>query len=288
MLDAVYAGEGERIGALEYEAFLAGGDPAFAWSLPGDEWDAIALNYTSGTTGNPKGVVYHHRGAYLNAVSNILGGRCRTIRCTCGRCRCSTATAGAFPWTVAAMAGTNVCLRKVEAKAMFDAIRAHGVTHYCGAPIVHATLVNAPDELQAGHRAQGPGMVAGAAPPAALIEGMERMGFDLTHVYGLTEVYGPATVCPQQAGLGSPRHRRTRDANARQGVRYPLEEGVAVLDPADHAARARRRRDDRRDHVPRQHHDEGLPEERDGHAGGVRRRLVPFGRPGGACTPTAT
>jgi len=136
-----------------------------------------------------------------------------------------------FPWTVAAMAGTHVCLRKVEAKAVFDAIREHGVTHYCGAPIVHAALVNAPDTLKQGIAHKVHAMVAGAAPPAALIEGMERMGFELTHVYGLTEVYGPATVCPQQSGWERLDVGERAMLNARQGVRYPMEEGVAVLDP---------------------------------------------------------
>ena len=152
VLDPDYAGAGERLGALEYEAFLAGGDPAFAWQPPADEWDAIALNYTSGTTGNPKGVVYHHRGAYLNAVVNILVWAMPHHAVYLWTLPMFHCNGWCFPWTVAAMAGINVCLRKVEAKAVFDAIRAHGVTHYCGAPIVHATLINAPDELQAGHR----------------------------------------------------------------------------------------------------------------------------------------
>ena len=192
--DALFTGQAQRIGSSTYEAFLATGDPSFAWELPGDEWDAIALNYTSGTTGNPKGVVYHHRGAAINAISNILEWdmpKHPVYLWTLPMFHCN---GWCFPWTVAARAGVNVCLRKVEAQAMADAIREHGVTHYCGAPIVHGMLVNAPDALKNGLPRGVKAMVAGAAPPASLIEGMEKMGFDLTHVYGLTEVYGPATA----------------------------------------------------------------------------------------------
>jgi fatty-acyl-CoA synthase len=231
VLDPVYTGPGERLVARDYEGLLGEGDAAYAWSPPGDEWDAIALNYTSGTTGNPKGVVYHHRGAYQNAVSNILVWPLPHHPVYLWTLPMFHCNGWCFPWTVAAMAGTHVCLRKVEAKAVFDAIREHGVTHYCGAPIVHATLVNAPDELKRGIAHKVHAMVAGAAPPAALIEGMERMGFELTHVYGLTEVYGPATVCPQQTGWDQLDVGERAMLNARQGVRYPMEEGVAVLDP---------------------------------------------------------
>jgi fatty-acyl-CoA synthase len=231
VLDRLYEGPGERIGVTDYESFIAGGDPQFAWTPPADEWDAIALNYTSGTTGNPKGVVYHHRGAYTNAVSNILVWAMPHHPVYLWTLPMFHCNGWCFPWTVAAMAGTHVCLRKVEAKAVFDAIRAHGVTHYCGAPIVHATLVNAPAELKQGITHKVRAMVAGAAPPAALIEGMELMGFELTHVYGLTEVYGPATVCPPQEGWDKLDVGERAMLNARQGVRYTLEDGVAVLDP---------------------------------------------------------
>ncbi|WP_061166458.1 acyl-CoA synthetase [Caballeronia hypogeia] len=229
--DPQYTGAGERIGEIEYEAFLASGDPAYEWSPPSDEWNAICLNYTSGTTGNPKGVVYHHRGAYTNAVSNILEWdmpKHAVYLWTLPMFHCN---GWCFPWTVAARAGVNVCLRRVDAKSIFDLIRSEGVTHYCGAPIVQNLLVNAPDEMKAGIDQKVHAMVAGAAPPAAMIEGMERMGFELTHVYGLTEVYGPATVCPQQAEWSALDIGERARLNARQGVRYHLQDAVTVRDP---------------------------------------------------------
>jgi fatty-acyl-CoA synthase len=229
--DAVYTGPGEAIGSLPYEALLANGDPAFDWALPGDEWNAISLNYTSGTTGNPKGVVYHHRGAALNALSNILEWdlpKHAVYLWTLPMFHCN---GWCFPWTIAARAGVNVCLRKVEPKAIFDAIRAHGVTHYCGAPIVHAALVNAPGELKQGIDHPVKAMVAGAAPPASMIEGMEHMGFDLTHVYGLTEVYGPAAVCVKHEDWDALDVGERARLNARQGVNYHLQRGVTVMDP---------------------------------------------------------
>ncbi|MBE7941601.1 MULTISPECIES: acyl-CoA synthetase [Ramlibacter] len=229
--DEVWTGRHDRIGSLTYEELLAGGDPAFAWQMPGDEWDAIALNYTSGTTGNPKGVVYHHRGAAVNAISNILEwdmGKHPVYLWTLPMFHCN---GWCFPWTIAARAGVNVCLRKVEAQAMADAIREHGVTHYCGAPIVHGLLVNAPDAMKAGLPRGVKAMVAGAAPPASMIEGMERMGFDLTHVYGLTEVYGPATACAQHDEWNALDIGERARLNARQGVRYHLQRDAQVLDP---------------------------------------------------------
>ncbi|TAM38254.1 MAG: acyl-CoA synthetase [Burkholderiaceae bacterium] len=229
--DPVYTGTVHKIGSLDYEDFLAGGDPQFAWSLPADEWDAIALNYTSGTTGNPKGVVYHHRGAAINAISNILEWdmpKHAVYLWTLPMFHCN---GWCFPWTVAARAGVNVCLRRVEAQAIFDAIRNHGVTHYCGAPIVHGLLVNAPEAMKAGVPPGVKAMVAGAAPPASMIEGMEQMGFDLTHVYGLTEVYGPATVCAKHDAWNDLDIGERARLNARQGVRYHLQRDARVLDP---------------------------------------------------------
>jgi fatty-acyl-CoA synthase len=228
--DAEYAG-GKRLGQKTYEELLAEGDPAWAWRWPEDEWEAIALNYTSGTTGNPKGVVYHHRGAYLNAICNIVTWSMpqhSVYLWTLPMFHCNGWT---FPWSMAANAGTNVCLRKVDAAVIFELIKKHKVTHYCGAPIVHSTLINAPEELKKGITHKVRGMVAAAAPPAAMIEGMERMGFDITHVYGLTEVYGPATVCAKQEEWESLDVGERTRLNARQGVRYLMEEGLAVMDP---------------------------------------------------------
>ena len=229
--DSVYDGPGAAIGELSYEAFLATGAPDFAWPQPADEWDAIALNYTSGTTGNPKGVVYSHRGAYTNAVSNVLVWAMPHHPVYLWTLPMFHCNGWCFPWTVAAMAGTHVCLRRVEAAAVFNAIREHRVTHFCGAPIVHSMLINAPEELKRGIGHRVSSMVAAAAPPAAMIEGMDRLGFDLTHVYGLTEVYGPATVCARQPDWAALDVGARAMLNGRQGVRYTLQEGVAVLNP---------------------------------------------------------
>ncbi len=229
--DPEYQGPGRRLGECEYEAFLAGGDPEFAWEPPSDEWNAISLNYTSGTTGNPKGVVYHHRGAHLNAVGNILTWGMPQHAVYLWTLPMFHCNGWCFPWTMAANAGTSVCLRKVDAAAIFGLIKAHGVTHYCGAPIVHSTLINADPALREGIAHKVSAMVAGAAPPAAMIEGMERIGFDLTHVYGLTETYGPATVCAKHDEWRSLDIGRRAERNGRQGVRYLVEEGLTVLDP---------------------------------------------------------
>ncbi|VTU19621.1 Long-chain-fatty-acid--CoA ligase [Variovorax sp. RA8] len=228
--DPLFTGSTERVGDLTYENLLAEGDPNFGWTAPQDEWDAISLNYTSGTTGDPKGVVYSHRGAATNAISNVLEWdlpKHAVYLWTLPMFHCN---GWCFPWTIAARAGVNVCLRKVEAQAIVDAITNHSVTHFCGAPIVHSLLVNANDATKAKLPRGVKAMVAGAAPPASMIEGMERMGFDLTHVYGLTEVYGPATVCPKHDEWNELDIGERARLNARQGVRYHLQQGAMVMD----------------------------------------------------------
>ncbi len=228
--DAAYVG-GKLLGEFEYEHFVAQGDTHFEWHLPADEWDAIALNYTSGTTGNPKGVVYHHRGAYLNAVSNIVDWQLPHRPVYLWTLPMFHCNGWCFPWTIAAVAGTHVCLRKVDAETVFDLIRTHQVSHYCGAPIVHAMLINAPPEMKRGITQQVKCLVAGAAPPVAVIEGMEAMGFDLTHVYGLTEVYGPAAACARHDSWNQLSVEERAMNNGRQGVAYTLQEDMAVMNP---------------------------------------------------------
>ena len=223
---------GALLGEKDYEAFLREGDPAFAWSLPEDEFDPIALNYTSGTTGNPKGVVSHHRGAYLNALSQIVSWGMPAHSVYLWTLPMFHCNGWCFPWAIAANAGANICLRRLDAKLIFEAIREHGVTHMCGAPIVYNMLINAPAALREGLGRKINGFVAGAAPPASTIAGMERIGFDITHVYGLTETYGPAAVCAKQEEWPSlPLDERAR-LNARQGVASPMQEAMTVLDPA--------------------------------------------------------
>jgi fatty-acyl-CoA synthase len=229
--DSEYTGPGERVGAHEYEALLAAHAPLARLDGPGDEWDAIAVSYTSGTTGDPKGVVTHHRGAYLNAVCNAATWTMPHFPKYLWTLPMFHCNGWCFPWTVALLGGTHVCLRKVEAKAVFDAMREHGADHYCAAPIVHNLLIAAPAELREGIRHRVRGMVAGAAPPAAMIEGMARLGFDITHVYGLTEVYGPAAVAVKRPAWSDADLSEQTRLNGRQGVRYALQEGMTVLDP---------------------------------------------------------
>ncbi|HEY6513975.1 MAG TPA: AMP-binding protein, partial [Burkholderiaceae bacterium] len=228
--DSEYTGAGDTLGAHEYETLLAAHDPLPVLPGPQDEWDAIAVSYTSGTTGDPKGVVTHHRGAYLNAVCNASTWTMPHFPKYLWTLPMFHCNGWCFPWTLALLGGTHVCLRRVEAKAMLDAMREHGVDHYCAAPIVHNLIVNAPAALREGITQRVRGMVAGAAPPAAMIEGMAKIGFDITHVYGLTETYGPASVAVKRPQWNNQTLSEQTRLNGRQGVRYALQEGMTVLD----------------------------------------------------------
>ncbi|MBS0443094.1 MAG: AMP-binding protein [Proteobacteria bacterium] len=229
--DSEYSGPGERLGAHEYEALLAAHAPLAALEGPSDEWDAIAVSYTSGTTGDPKGVVTHHRGAYLNAVCNAATWTMPHFPKYLWTLPMFHCNGWCFPWTVAMLGGTHVCLRRVEAQSILAAMREHGVDHYCAAPIVHNLIIAAPETMREGIHQKVRGMVAGAAPPAAMIEGMAKIGFDITHVYGLTEVYGPAAVAVKRDGWAHENLSEQTRLNGRQGVRYMLQEGMTVLDP---------------------------------------------------------
>ncbi len=271
---------GELLGEMDYEAFLASGDPAAPWRPPGDEWQAIALSYTSGTTGNPKGVVYHHRGAYLNAIGNVIsfGLTPQSVYLwTLPMFHCSGWT---YTWAVTAVAGTHVCLRRIDPKLIFPFIAEHRVTHLCGAPIVLNLLVNAPSSVQRRFDHTVEVATGGAAPPSAIIAAMERMGFRVTHLYGLTESYGPSTLCAWQEEWGDLPLPEKAAMMARQGVRTVTLDGARVVDasladvPADGATIGELVL--RGNTVMK-----GYLKNPAGHRRGFRRRLVPHRRPRG-------
>ncbi len=230
--DPVFTGLGSRLSDTEYEDFLLTGDPEFAWKMPDDEWDAITLNYTSGTTGNPKGVVYHHRGAYLLAMGNTLAGNMAKHPRYLWTLPMFHCDGWCFGWTIPVLAGTQVCLRYVRPDAVWSAMADHKITHLCGAPIVMATLLNAPAEMKRklGHRVEF--MTAAAPPPEAVLAEMREAGFNVTHVYGLTETYGPAVVNEWKDAWDALDGGAQAQKKARQGVRYVPLEGLTVRDPA--------------------------------------------------------
>ncbi len=230
-IDDPLAAPGELLGELDYEAFLAEGDPAFDWRPPDDEWRAISLNYTSGTTGDPKGVVYHHRGAYLNALSNAIGWNMTHHPVYLWTLPMFHCNGWCFPWTIAALAGTNVCLRKVEAGAIYDAIADRGVSHFCGAPIVLGLILNAAPGERRSFEHTVEVMTAAAPPPAVVLEAMEQSGFRMTHVYGLTETYGPAVICAWKEEWNALSIQEQATRKSRQGVRYHALDGLDVMDP---------------------------------------------------------
>jgi fatty-acyl-CoA synthase len=232
-IDDPACGEGELLGEKNYEALLLEGDPDYDWQWPSDEWDALALNYTSGTTGDPKGVVYHHRGAYLNAIGNVMAfNSMQAHPVYLWTLPMFHASGWCFPWTITAMAGTHICLRKVEAEAVFNMIEKHNVTHFTAAPVVLNMLINAPDNVKKHFDRTIEVMTAGSAPPATVLAATERMGFNVTHVYGGTEVFGPNMSCAWHPEWKTLPAEQQANLKARQGVRYTSLEFMQVADPA--------------------------------------------------------
>lgn len=230
-VDDILAGGGELIGKMDYEAFISTGDPEYEWQLPEDEWQALSLNYTSGTTGNPKGVVYSHRGAYMNSIGNAMAwdlNQGPTYLWTLPMFHCN---GWCFPWTIAAYGGTNVCLRNVSAKEIYNAIAEHKINHFCGAPIVLGMVVNAAKKEIKPFDYVVEVMTAGAPPPAAILQSISEAGFRVTHAYGLTETYGPATVCAWQGAWDELQDQEKAAMNARQGVNYAVLDKLDVIDP---------------------------------------------------------
>ena len=229
--DPLYTGPGERLGEVEYEAFLAQGDPAFAWSPPADESAPIALNYTSGTTGRPKGVVYHHRGTFLETVGNIMAWPLPPQPVYLWTLPLFHCNGWCFGWSVVAMAGTQVCLRQVDPALVFPMIVEHGVTHMCGAPTVLSMLINAPGDQKLKFAQVVDIQTGGSPPPAKVIKSMEELGFRVTHIYGMTELQGPSTLCEPQSAWQRMLIEERAVRMARQGVRYPVVDGHIVGDP---------------------------------------------------------